>query len=72
MGAPEILKIPQAVQASFEPVMKVISAVRAQLSDIKDVVAITAGIQISAGRTAGAGDRCRRNARHRAGQSGGT
>src|SRR5258708_34216337 len=43
MDAPVIPKITQAVQASFEPVMKVISAVRAQLSDVKDVVATRPG-----------------------------
>ncbi len=43
MAAPVIPKIPRAVQASFEPVMKVISAVRAQLSDVKDVVATRPG-----------------------------
>jgi hypothetical protein len=37
------LKVSPAVQASFEPVMKQISAVRAQLSEMKDVVAIRPG-----------------------------
>jgi hypothetical protein len=43
MDATVIPKISQAVQASFGPVMKVISAVRAQLSDVKDVVATRPG-----------------------------
>src|SRR5262249_23489374 len=43
MDAPVIPEVSPAVQASFEPVMKVISAVRGQLSDIKEVVAIRPG-----------------------------
>ena len=43
MDATVIPKISQAVQASFGPVMQVISAVRAQLSDVKDVVATRPG-----------------------------
>ena len=39
------LKVSPAVQASFEPVMKLISAVRAQLSAVKDVVAIRPGYE---------------------------
>jgi hypothetical protein len=40
------LDIPQpsaAVKASFEPIMKAIGAVRAQLSDVKDVIAVRPG-----------------------------
>ena len=37
------LKVSPAVQASFAPIMKVISAVRAQLTKVKDVVAIRPG-----------------------------
>jgi hypothetical protein len=37
------LKPSAAVKSSFEPIMKAIGAVRAQLADVKDVVAVRPG-----------------------------
>jgi hypothetical protein len=49
MDQPGIAQISEAVQASFEPIMKALGAVRQQLADVKDVVAIRPGYKYPPG-----------------------